>query len=161
MKKNLLFLFACCVLNFSIAQSLSPEVISTAGTSFSNSSSILEWTLGEPVTSTLSNSSTILSQGFHQPNLLVTTIDNAVTNYSLTLFPNPTVDFVQLQIQNLANEIILIDLFTIEGKLLQSQQINSSANLQIDMSNYHSGTYLLSLKNNSDKIKSYQIIKSN
>ncbi len=161
MNRNLLFLFACCALNFSMAQSLSPEVISSAGSSFTNSSATLDWTVGEPVTSTLNNSNNILSQGFHQPNLLVTAISEAAADYSVTLFPNPTVDLIQLQILNTLNEIIFIDLHNAEGKLLLSQQINTSSNLQIDMSKYSTGTYLLSLTNNQEKIKTYQIIKSN
>ncbi len=161
MKKNLLFTSLIFLVKFSIAQSLSPLIISTSGTSFTNSSSQLDWTIGEPVTAALSNSNNLLSQGFHQPNLLTTAINDVPADYSVTLFPNPAVDFVTLQIQNLLNEVLIIDLYTIEGKLLKSQQINSSTHLQIDMTAYNSGTYLLSIKNNASKSKSFQIIKSN
>ncbi len=161
MRKKLLFLSACFSLSFSFAQSLSPQVISSAGTSFINGASQLDWTLGETVTSVLSNSGGILSQGFHQPNLLVTAIDNVTTNYSITIFPNPTVDFLQIQIQNLLNEVIIVDLYNVQGKLLQTQQINSTADLKINLGDYSAGTYTLSLKDHSEKNKSYQIIKSN
>ncbi len=161
MKKILLFLSVCFSINFSVAQSLSPQIISTSGTSFIGSSAQLDWTLGEPVTAALTNSNNILTQGFQQPNLLTTAIDDVPADYSVTIFPNPAIDFVNLQIQNALNESLLIDLYTIEGKLLKSQQINSSTHLQIDMTAYSSGTYLLSIKNSSAKIKSFRIIKSN
>ncbi len=161
LEKYLLLLFLCCSLKISTAQSLSPEIISPSGASFSSTSSQLDWTLGEPVTSLLTISNAILTQGFHQPNLLVTAISSVSANYSVAIFPNPTVDFIQLQIQNLLNEVIFIELYTVEGKLLQTQQLNSSADLQIDMTKYNSGTYQLSIKNNFSKNNTYQIIKSN
>lgn len=161
MKKICLFIFTCCALKLSVAQSLSPEVITSSGTSFDNGSSILDWTLGEPVTATFTAANTILTQGFHQANLMITAIADEADNYSVTLSPNPTVDFVKLDIQNKLNEILFIDLYTIEGKLIRSQQINSTTYLQIDMSEYTAGTYQLSIKNATDKIKTFQIVKSN
>ncbi len=161
MKKNPLFLFLFFLIKFSGAQSLSPQIISTSGTSFTNSSAQLDWTLGEPVTSTLSNSNNLLTQGFHQPNLLTSSIDDVPADYSITIFPNPTVDFLQLQIQNVLNQVLVVDLYTVEWKLLKSRQINSSTHLQLDMTEYNSGTYLLLIKNNSAQNKSFRIIKSN
>lgn len=161
MKKICLFIFACCAVKLSLAQSLSPEVITSSGTSFDNGSSILDWTLGEPVTATFTAANTILTQGFNQPNLVVTSVDNELATYSVTLSPNPTVDLLQLDIQNKLNEVLFIDLFTIEGKLIRSQQINSTTHLQIDMSSYTTGSYQLSIKNNSGKIKTFRIVKSN
>lgn len=161
MNKTYLFIFACCAIKFSVAQSLSPEVITSSGTSFDNGSSILDWTLGEPLTTTFSGSNEMLTQGFHQPNLVVTSVDNELATYSVTLSPNPTVDLLQLDIQNKLNEVLFIDLYTIEGKLIKSQQINSTTHLQIDMGTYTTGPYQLSIKNNSGKIKTFRIVKSN
>ena len=49
------------------AQSFDREVIASSGTSGSNSSITLDWTLGESIISTASNPNTTLVQGFHQP----------------------------------------------------------------------------------------------
>ncbi|MGZ4033434.1 MAG: T9SS type A sorting domain-containing protein [Bacteroidia bacterium] len=157
--KKLLLLFIIIYSGPTIAQSLNPDVIATSGTSFNDGTSQLDWTLGETVTSTLTSGSNMLTQGFHQPNLLVTSINDPATDYSVTVFPNPTVDHVQLQFKNLKN-MVTAEILSSDGKLLQSQNINAAGETIFDMSGYASGTYLLSVKDNS-KIKTYKIIKLN
>ena len=160
MKKIILFLLAWPAFNFSIAQSILPEVISSTGQSFNNGSSQLDFTMGEVTTSTFNDGSTILSQGFHQPNLLITSIISTETNYTVAVFPNPTSEFLQLHFDKL-NQILVIDLYSGEGKLLQSQKVSTTITLELNMSTYASGTYLLSVKDESSKVKTYQIIKTN
>src|ERR1044072_8683354 len=63
MKKTLLLL-TCLATTYVNAQSLAPQVISSAGTSFTDGVSQLDWTLGETVTQTFTDGTTILSQGF-------------------------------------------------------------------------------------------------
>lgn len=157
MKKILILVIAISVKTLA-AQSVSPEVIATAGTSFNDGISQIDWTLGEPVTSTFTSGSEMLTQGFHQPNLLTTSINNVETNYSLLVYPNPSIDFIQLQFQNL-KEAVTVDLLSSDGKLLQSKTSNTSSVLQMDMTKYTAGTYLLSVKDSQSKIKTYQVIK--
>lgn len=102
----------------------------------------------------------MLTQGFHQPNLLATAINNVETDYSLLVYPNPSIDYIQLQFQNLKNTVT-IQLLSSDGKLLQSQELKTTAELQIDMSKYAAGTYLLSVKDNQAKVKTYQVVKLN
>ncbi|MEL7163603.1 MAG: hypothetical protein AAFN92_22790 [Bacteroidota bacterium] len=59
----LLLLFTCGTLG---AQSVTPEVVAPAGTTFTNGTISLEWTLGEIMTETFTGS-VVLTQGFHQP----------------------------------------------------------------------------------------------
>lgn len=156
--KKLLLLFVAISVKTAIAQSVSPDVIATSGTSFNDGTSQLDWTLGEPVTATFIVGSDLLTQGFHQPNLLATSMNNVETNYSLLVFPNPTIDNIQLQFQNL-KEAVTVELVSTDGKQLQSKEISSVGELQIDMSKYAAGTYLLSVKDSHSKVKTYQIIK--
>jgi len=60
-------LLAMSAFNFTLAQQLSPSVISSAGASFQTQSFSLDYTLGETFVTTLSNGQNILTQGFHQP----------------------------------------------------------------------------------------------
>lgn len=158
MKKIIFSLFILYAINYSVAQSLSPEVISSSGNSFTNGFNQLDWTLGEPATSTLVNNTNMLTQGFHQNELMITAVDNYDVSYAATVFPNPTVDRVQIQFAT-ANENNTIELYTSEGKLLLTQSSNFNTLAQIDMSNYNSGTYVLKLKNNNTRGKTYQIVK--
>lgn len=159
MKKNILFLLTCSAFHFSIAQSLLPAVISSSGNSFNDGVSQLDFTIGEVATAPFINGSNNLTQGFHQPDLLITSITTSETNYLINIFPNPTTEVLQLNFEDL-KEIVIIELFSVEGKLLQTQQVSAAVNIRINMSEYSSGTYLLSIKDTSSKVKTYQIIKT-
>ena len=79
------------------AQSLTPEVIASSGTSFSSASAKLEFTIGEVATSTLTSGSNMLTQGFHQPKIQFSSIENFNNEYVFTLYPNPTEQFVTVE----------------------------------------------------------------
>ena len=158
MKKTLLTLLICTGAKFTFAQTLTPEVLSSAGTSFVNGSNVLDWTLGEPATATLNSGTNQLSQGFHQNDLLITAVDE-LQNTDVTVFPNPTADMVNIQFTK-TNETNVIELYTVEGKLLSSQSVNSTTVSKVDMTTYSNGTYLLKIKNKDSKVKTYQVIKT-
>jgi hypothetical protein len=159
MTKLLFCLAACFIVNLSVAQSLAPEVIATSGTSFNNGTSQLDWTLGEPATLTHNTGSNNLTQGFHQPNLSVTAINTLETTFSVTIFPNPSTDYIQIHFKDLKTNVT-IELFSSDGKLLESKKINNNE-IRLDMTSYKAGAYLLSVKDEHSKIKNYQVIKSN
>src|ERR1700749_2193301 len=156
MKKPLLFLTVCLTAKFGSAQSLAPQVISTSGTSFNNGSSQLDWTIGEPVTATLNNGSNELTQGFHQSYLVITSVKDPIADYTVNVFPNPAIDNVNLQFDNL-KESVTVSLYTAEGKLLDTRQVINASGLQLPMSNYSNGTYLLSVKDKNAAEKTYRI----
>lgn len=157
MKKFLLFLILCCSLNFSSAQSVVPEVITTSGSSFNNGTSQLDWTLGEPATATLDNGNNTITQGFHQPNLLITSVNEPETAYAVNVFPNPATEQVQLQFKNL-KEDLTVELLSADGRLLETKE--GTGDLQFSMIAYPAGTYLLSVKSKQSKTRTYKIIKS-
>ena len=159
MKSTLLLLLPCLASLAIQAQTLTPTVISSSGTSFVNGSTVLDYTLGEPATSTLTNGTNTLSQGFHQNDLLITAVDNKETDKGITVFPNPTADIVQVQFAK-ASEKNLMELFSSEGKLIFSQSENATSSSQIDMTKYASGTYLLKVTASENNNKTYQIVKT-
>lgn len=68
MKQHILtILLALLMPLFMLAQSVSPEVISSAGDYYENGNVSLSWTLGEIATETYTNGNVILTQGFQQP----------------------------------------------------------------------------------------------
>lgn len=156
MKQVLLFLSVFCFTNSFFAQSLTPEVISPAGTSFTNGSNVLDWTLGEPVTATLTNSD-ILTQGFQQENLIVTSLDGIDLPAAVTIFPNPAVNTITVQFEK-AIEKCTLELYSLEGKLVWTQTVYAATLSTVDMTEHAAGTYILKVQNTTTR--SYQIIKS-
>lgn len=156
---KLFFFFAFVVPNFALAQSTSPNIISATGSSFNNGTVQWDYTLGEPVINIFTDGTTVLTQGFHQPNLLITSINNYLTTYTLTIFPNPTNDVLQLHFDKL-NQDLTIEIYAADGKVMYSKQYAGTA-LDIKVSEYPSGTYLLSIRDESFQQKTYKIIKIN
>ena len=78
MKKLLLILL--CLPLLGLGQVTSPFVVSNSGDSYSNGGVIMDFTLGEIVFETFSNNANILTQGFCQGDLKITT---AVVNLDI------------------------------------------------------------------------------
>ena len=79
-------------------------------------------------------------------------LPNNITNISttkLSVFPNPTSDFVSFNLNNNTANNSTIEFYDIQGKLVLSQKIVS--NQQVSVSNLKSGIYLYKI-NSNDKI---------
>ncbi len=154
MKKIFFSLLILLGVGNSYSQSLFPEVISSSGTSMTDGTTTLEWTLGEPVTATLDNSQNMLSQGFHQTNILVTNIPNAAVVEGLTVFPNPTVNMVNVQFSTDQKNTV-VELYSVDGKLLEKHAVNSKS-LELNLSSYPAGSYFLRVNN----AETHKLLKS-
>jgi len=153
MKKLILVFFLILI----VLKSNSQQVISSAGDNFTNSTLSISWTIGEPVTKTVSNSSNILTQGFHQSKLNITEIYNINSEeVSISLFPNPTQDFVNLKVEDYEN--LSFQLFSFNGKLIQTNKIFSKKT-EIKMNNLSASAYFLKILKGNKLIKTYQIVK--
>jgi len=135
---------------------ISPSVVSSSGDSYSNGGVIMDYTLGEIVIETFSNSTTILTQGFHQGNLKVST---SVENIDIMtkVYPNPTTNFLIVELEKNVNAELLV--YDINGKIVIKDKLNEERQKQLDFSFLTQGNYLLHI-NISDKQSVYQINKS-
>ncbi|WP_034057312.1 hypothetical protein [Lacinutrix jangbogonensis] len=69
--KTLLKFTLCLCVCFSQAQSIERQVIGASGTTLTNGTVSLDFTVGELAVTTITNGTTTLSQGFHQPSVLL------------------------------------------------------------------------------------------
>ncbi len=77
----------------------------------------------------------------------------------IKIFPNPTQGALMIRIENIANlEGINLQLFNLNGTLLQSRQVNST-NFDFNMQAYASGIYILRVSRQKEK-KEYKIVKN-
>ena len=152
---KLLFILLCLPL-IGFGQVNSPSVVSSSGDSYSNGSVIMDYTLGEIVIETHANSSTVLTQGFHQGDLKVNT---GVVNIDIKtkVYPNPTTNFLIIEIEKNVNADILV--YDINGKLVIKDRLNDEQQKQLDFGFLRQGNYLLHI-NIADKKSVYQINKS-
>ncbi len=108
------------------SQSISPEVISSAGDYFINGSNALSWTLGEPAIGTYSNTNNFLTQGFQQSYYSVTSLaENKLEQIHINVFPNPVGDYLNISIKPEGkNSNGVIELFDEKGNLILNEKIH-------------------------------------
>lgn len=163
MKKIIFTLLPFAAAAFANAQSISPQVIASAGTHYTGSNAQLSWTIGEPVITTISNGNNTITQGFHQTLLNVTSVEEqSLAGVNVTVFPNPTSDVLNINLtNNLKN--LQMDLFDMTGKLLQARGIGASeGNVQINMTEYARANYLLRVYSADGSVNyTYKVQKMN
>lgn len=161
MKKNILLIIVLVGINFSFdAQNTIYQVIATSGESFKNSNFQLDWTLGELQTETYDGLDITLTQGFQQADYkkTVTEIEKSeLYPTNITVFPNPTSDFIYININNLPIinlEYIITDIL---GKYLIINNITNN-NTKISFNTFKKGTYFIGIKQNSKILQTLKII---
>jgi len=137
-------------------QVTSPSVVSSSGDSYSNTNIIMDYTLGEIVVETHANSTTILTQGFHQGVLEVST-ETVNIDIKTKIYPNPTTNYLIVELEKNVNAELLV--YDINGKLVIKDKLINEQHKQLDFSFLIQGNYLLHI-NIADKQSVYQINKS-
>ena len=154
MKKTILFLPGLLV----ACTTFSPEVISTQGEEYNNALGSVSFTIGEPVTETVSAGNYDLTQGFQQPNLTVNSVGEAIPGFSVKVFPNPTAKRVQLTVLSWSG--LTFRITDLNGALIRAGWINSRST-ELDFTDQAAGTYLLSVFRGDDQIVStFKVIKA-
>ena len=164
MKKLLLKLLLVLCTSSLFSQSLSPDVISTAGEFFVGSNAMLSWTIGETIITTLEGTSAILTQGFQQPFEMVVIPDDVsdlFSNLQIKVFPNPTSNFLNVSFLIEQEMEFVIDVVDMGGRVLFNDTVLSSQLIkQIDFSLFKPGTYILRLRMEDGQLmRSYKVQK--
>lgn len=154
------------ILSFSVlpfmamAQSISPEVLASAGEHYDNGTVQLSWTLGEVMIDTYDNGTNILTQGFHQTELTVTSIEEDLAEMRLNLYPNPTSEFLNIELGNNEKDINL-QLFDMSGKLIHKDVIKAyETKYVLRMNAVATGKYLIQMQTEDGSMNTtHQVVK--
>lgn len=99
-------------------------------------------------------------QDISEPNRYdetVSTIDGKKSP-TVSIYPNPTKDKLNINMASDKNEIILVKIQDLMGKLVYRDQFNSNRNYTINIGHLESGIYIISLDNNMI-MQAFKIIK--
>jgi hypothetical protein len=155
-------LFAVFIATNCIGQSISRQVIGSAGTDMSSSDASISWTIGEPVIQTYSANDYMIFQGFHIGTFTVQTPDNlneGFSGFDISLYPNPLDNQLVIEFDELRENSSLVQLFSVKGEMILSKKIPArSLREQIMLNTYNSGTYFLKIIHNNQK-QTFTIIK--
>lgn len=102
-----------------------------------------------------------ISQGIQQPYEIYinTGIDEIGIDLNYSVYPNPATDNLNLKIEGDNYSSLRFVLTAMDGKLLTDEFIKNK-NTTISMQAFANGTYILTVFQESKKIKSYNIIKN-
>jgi hypothetical protein len=131
-------------------------VIGSAGNSTIVGNNQLSWTIGEPIINTSITPNGILTQGFHQGDILISVIDEN-NKINASIYPNPTTSEIVISIgeENLLNaRYRLQDSF---GKLLVERKIISKES-NVSLESVPSASYFIQVLLDN-QIKTFKIIK--
>ena len=139
------------------SQSISKQVIGTAGKTQTNSNLKVSWTTGEPVVGLMTAGGNQLGNGYYPAlNLQALSIEDNLIDLQIKVYPNPTSLFLYVSHPELIS--FFIQIVDLNGKLIYSGNINKEEPL--DISNYSTGIYAVTIENKeSNKKNNYKIIK--
>ena len=152
MKKCTIVLFSF----FAVFSVSAQEVVSTQGDSYSNASANIDFTIGEVVINTGTDGTNDLTQGFHQTNWNFLGVEDHAPNYEVIIFPNPTEDVLNIRTSTFEN--VRYTLYDAQGKLVM-QNILSSEQTPIQVSQLAPGSYSLTLNNETQNLKTFKLVK--
>ncbi len=154
--------FSCAL----TAQVLTPQVLANGGGFDQTPQLTLEWTLGQVATQTVDMPGGLLTEGFHQPALLVVAREDALANNqqdpNITVFPNPLVAELNVRVAGETSErYTVLQLMDAGGKLI-TERLNVSLlnGYKLDIAHLPSGTYHLRIAGSKGEFpQSFTVIK--
>ena len=160
MKNNTLFVFLAFLLSFSAIGQTAHQVLSATGGDASGTGGSVAYSVGQIVYSTSTGTTGSVAQGVEQAYEIYS-VGNKETalNISLSVFPNPTSDFLTLKVQDYNNEVLSYNLLDEQGKLVLNEQITTQ-DTQISMSTLVRGSYFINIVQANKKIQTFKIIKN-
>ena len=160
-KTNIIRLFILTIgLSWSDFAQAQQSSNSAGGDATGNGGSVA-YSVGQIVYTTHTGSTGSVAQGVQQAYVISSVgINETELNSSLSLFPNPIVDNLTLQISDFNKEKLSYILFDTEGKLLTNGQVIAEQT-QINTASLPPATYFIKVLNQENKqVESFKIIKN-
>ena len=160
MKTNTLILFLAFLLSFSANAQTVHQVLSATGGDATGTGGSVAYSVGQIVYTTNTGATGSVAQGVEQAYEIYSVgIKETTLNISLSVFPNPTSDFLTLKVEDYNDETLSFDLLDEQGKLILSEQITNQET-QVAMSTLARGSYFINIVQANKKIQSFKIIKN-
>jgi hypothetical protein len=161
MKNKTTKLTALLLLGICFNQVYAQQATTASGGDASGSGGSVAYSVGQIVYTTHTGTNGSVAQGVQQPFEIQTVlgIDNPQINLSFSVYPNPTVAMLTLNIGDFDYSNATYQLFDLNGKLLADRKIiENSTNIPMEI--YPQAIYLLHVIDNNKTLKTFKIIKN-
>lgn len=157
MKSFISFLFLLFFLGTTHAYS--QEGVVSSGGDATGSGGTVAYSIGQVVYTVANGSGGSCGQGVQQPIIQNSTEIEELSNVlNCSLFPNPSDDFVTLDVRGEVEGEIIYMIFSVNGKLLRSEVI-SDKKITINIEDFTPSIYLVKVFQNNIPFKSIKFIK--
>jgi hypothetical protein len=153
---------AVILLIFGLTDLQAQEAISASGGNASGSGGSVSYSVGQMVYITNTGTNSSAAQGVQQPfEISVVTGLEEAEGISLrcSVYPNPTTDYLVLNVENFDKENLYYQLIDINGKPLENKKITGNETT-IVMSSLVPATYFLKVTQNNKEVKTFKIVKN-
>ncbi len=161
MKNNKNKTLALFLLSFGITAAQAQQSTNASGGDASGSGGSASYSVGQVVYTTHTGSTGEVAQGVQQPYEIsvVTGLEEKQISLNLQAYPNPTSDYLTLNVGNLELSNLNFQLFDLGGKIIESKKITNTTET-FRMENLPNANYLLKVFNNDKEVKTFKIIKN-
>ena len=161
MRHKKLKLSAVLLLGLGLTGLQAQTSINATGGNASGSGGSASYSVGQVVYTTNTGTNGSVAQGVQQPFEIsvVTAIEEAKgINLSVSAYPNPTTDYLTLEVKEYELSNLHFQLYDMSGKLLQNEKITGNQT-SIVMSNLVPATYFVKVIQDNKEVKTFKIIK--
>ena len=162
MRNKYLKLSTLFLLGLGLTELHAQESISATGGNASGSGGSVSYSVGQVVYTINAGTNGSVAQGVQQPyEISVSTgLDEANgINLSVSAYPNPTADFLNLKVENYDNTNLWYQLFDINGSISETKKLQDNQTC-IVMNHLVPATYFLKITLGSQEVKTFKIIKN-
>lgn len=142
--------FFCCSVFQALSQELVRQVVANTGHSATVGYTIFQYTIGEPLVTTLGIGDLLLTQGFQQPEVAgPTKAPEAPFVSDLIVYPNPAAEFTNLEFDLLQDGRVVFMLVNNAGQVVltrASEMLAGRVTYTLPLSDYASGLYYLVIR---------------
>ena len=162
MRHKRLKLSAVLLLGLGLTGLQAQTSVNATGGNASGSGGSASYSVGQVVYTTHTGTSGSVAEGVQQPYEIsvVTAIEEAKgINLSVSAYPNPTTDYLTLEVKDFELSTLYFQLYDMNGKLLQSEKITGNQT-SIVMSNLVPATYFVKVTQGNKEVKTFKITKN-
>jgi hypothetical protein len=162
MRHKRLKLSAVLLLGFGLTGVQAQTSVNATGGDATGSGGSVSYSVGQVVYTSHTGTSGTVAEGAQQPYEIsvVTGLEEAKgINLSVAAYPNPTTDYLTLEVKDFNVSNLLFQLYDMQGKLLQSEKITGNQT-SIVMSNLVPATYFVKVVQGNKEVKTFKIIKN-
>jgi len=153
---------ALLLLGLGLTRLQAQESVNATGGNASGSGGSASYSVGQVVYTANTGTNGSVAQGVQQPYEIsvVTGLEEAKgISLSVSAYPNPTADFLNLKIENYDTTNLSYQLFDMNGKLLESKKIEGNQT-SIAMGNLVPANYFVKVIQGNKEVKTFKIIKN-